>query len=62
MLDGVQTAHAHSPASGPPGRGTPSEVRIHVSAESGPIALPREAVDAPRAHGQVANQPDQSCP
>eukprot|EP00969_Alexandrium_andersonii_P228666 10099804-Alexandrium_andersonii.AAC.1 len=62
MLDGVRTAHAHSPASGHPGQEAPSEVRIDVCAESGPIVLPREVVDAPRAHDQVTDHPDKRRP
>eukprot|EP00969_Alexandrium_andersonii_P207144 9152713-Alexandrium_andersonii.AAC.1 len=62
MLDGVQSTHAHSPACGPPGAQAPSEVRVNVRAESGPLVPPRTKVDAPRAHDQVANQPGKSSP
>eukprot|EP00969_Alexandrium_andersonii_P335948 14848484-Alexandrium_andersonii.AAC.1 len=30
--------------------------------EGGPVVLPREVVDGPRAHDQVARQPVRSCP
>eukprot|EP00969_Alexandrium_andersonii_P254183 11234199-Alexandrium_andersonii.AAC.1 len=33
---------------------------LHV--EGSPLVLPREVVDAPRAHDQVASQSDQCCP
>eukprot|EP00969_Alexandrium_andersonii_P140507 6215339-Alexandrium_andersonii.AAC.1 len=62
MLDGVHSPHAHSPARGPPGKKTPREVCVDVSAESRPIVLPREVVDAPRAQDQVSDQPDECCP
>eukprot|EP00969_Alexandrium_andersonii_P060499 2663443-Alexandrium_andersonii.AAC.1 len=62
MLDGTHAPQAHSPARGPPGKQAPREVSIDVSAESRPIVLPWEVVDAPRAHDQVANQPDECCP
>eukprot|EP00969_Alexandrium_andersonii_P270789 11968976-Alexandrium_andersonii.AAC.1 len=57
MLGGAHAPHAHPPARGPPGQETPSDVRIDVRAESGPVVLPREAADAPSAHDQVTDQP-----
>eukprot|EP00969_Alexandrium_andersonii_P347574 15367800-Alexandrium_andersonii.AAC.1 len=62
MLNGVQSSHAHPSAGESPSVQTPSKVRVRIRAEGGPILLPREVVDAPRAHDQVAHQPDQSCP
>eukprot|EP00969_Alexandrium_andersonii_P308730 13645390-Alexandrium_andersonii.AAC.1 len=62
MLDGVHAPHAHSPASGPSGKATSGKVRVDISAESRPVVLPREMVDAPRAHDQVPDQPDECCP
>eukprot|EP00969_Alexandrium_andersonii_P129825 5738782-Alexandrium_andersonii.AAC.1 len=62
MLDGALPAHAHSPARRPPSQQTPSEVGVNVRAESGPLVLPREMVDAPWADNQVADQPDQRRP
>eukprot|EP00969_Alexandrium_andersonii_P151838 6714146-Alexandrium_andersonii.AAC.1 len=62
MLDDAHAPHAHSTARGPPGQETPSEVRVDVCAECGPVVLPREAVDAPRAHDQATDQPDERCP
>eukprot|EP00969_Alexandrium_andersonii_P347014 15341881-Alexandrium_andersonii.AAC.1 len=62
MLNGTLSPNAHPSASGPPSAQTPREERVHARAEGGPIVLPREAVDAPRAHDQVERQPDQSCP
>eukprot|EP00969_Alexandrium_andersonii_P047843 2099622-Alexandrium_andersonii.AAC.1 len=41
-LDGVQSAHAHSPARGPPSQQTPGKVRVDVRAESGPFGPPRK--------------------
>eukprot|EP00969_Alexandrium_andersonii_P240356 10610494-Alexandrium_andersonii.AAC.1 len=38
---------------------TPSKVCIHVHSEGSPFVLPREVVDAPRAHDQVPGQSDQ---
>eukprot|EP00975_Prorocentrum_lima_P034588 7270953-Prorocentrum_lima.AAC.1 len=62
MLDGVHPTHAQPPARGPPGMQAPGEVGVHVSTESRPLVLPREVVDAPRAHNQVTDQPDECCP
>eukprot|EP00969_Alexandrium_andersonii_P265831 11748057-Alexandrium_andersonii.AAC.1 len=62
MLDGALSAHAHSPARGPPSEQTPGKVRVNVRAASGPLVLPREAVDAPWADHQVPDQPGQRCP
>eukprot|EP00969_Alexandrium_andersonii_P218667 9658529-Alexandrium_andersonii.AAC.1 len=62
MLDGVLSARAHPPASGTPGQQTPGKVRAHIRAESSPLALPREVVDAPRARNQVPDQPGERGP
>eukprot|EP00969_Alexandrium_andersonii_P030163 1315147-Alexandrium_andersonii.AAC.1 len=62
MLDGAQSAHAHSTARGPPSQETPGKVRADRRAESGPLVLPRKMVNAPRARDQVPDQPDQRCP
>eukprot|EP00975_Prorocentrum_lima_P004005 871057-Prorocentrum_lima.AAC.1 len=56
------STHAHSPACRPPGKQASGEVRVYVSAESRPFVLPREVVDAPRAHGKVTNQPNERRP
>eukprot|EP00969_Alexandrium_andersonii_P040481 1775102-Alexandrium_andersonii.AAC.1 len=62
MLDGVLPARAHSSACGPPSQQAPGKVRVNVRAESGPLVLPREVVDAPWADDQVPDQPDKRCP
>eukprot|EP00969_Alexandrium_andersonii_P245152 10834055-Alexandrium_andersonii.AAC.1 len=41
-LNGVQPAHAHPPARGPPSPQAPGEVRVDVRAGSGPFVLSRE--------------------
>eukprot|EP00969_Alexandrium_andersonii_P225928 9976660-Alexandrium_andersonii.AAC.1 len=62
MLNGAQPSHAHPSASGSPSAQAPSNVGSHIRAEGDPIVLPREVVDAPQAHDQVARQPDQGRP
>eukprot|EP00969_Alexandrium_andersonii_P319530 14115541-Alexandrium_andersonii.AAC.1 len=62
MLNGAQSSHTHPSASGSPSVQAPSKVRGHTRAEGGPIVLPWEMAGTPRAHDQVAHQPDQSCP
>eukprot|EP00969_Alexandrium_andersonii_P266466 11777224-Alexandrium_andersonii.AAC.1 len=42
MLHGVQSAHAHPAARGPPSQQTPGKVRIAVRAESGSSPCRRE--------------------
>eukprot|EP00969_Alexandrium_andersonii_P182234 8052890-Alexandrium_andersonii.AAC.1 len=62
MFDGVRAANAHLSACGTPGTQAPSKACAHVHAEGSPLVLPREVVDAPQAHDQVASQSDQRCP
>eukprot|EP00969_Alexandrium_andersonii_P133029 5882594-Alexandrium_andersonii.AAC.1 len=62
MLDGALPAHARPPARGAPGSQTSGKVCVHIRAESGPVVLPREVGDAPRARNQVPDQPDKRGP
>eukprot|EP00969_Alexandrium_andersonii_P343161 15168556-Alexandrium_andersonii.AAC.1 len=62
MLDGAHAPNTHPSARGSPSTQTPREIRVHVHAERDPVVLPREVVDAPRAHDQAQGQSDQRCP
>eukprot|EP00969_Alexandrium_andersonii_P332287 14684212-Alexandrium_andersonii.AAC.1 len=62
MLNGALPTNAHPSTSGSPSAQAPGKVSIHVDEERDPIVLPREMVDAPRAHDQIPRQPDQRCP
>eukprot|EP00969_Alexandrium_andersonii_P121347 5364041-Alexandrium_andersonii.AAC.1 len=62
MLDGTCAPDAHPSACGTPSVHTPSKVRAHINSQGNPFVPPRRMVDAPRAHDQVARQPDQRRP
>eukprot|EP00969_Alexandrium_andersonii_P109906 4849017-Alexandrium_andersonii.AAC.1 len=62
MLNGAQTPNAHPSARGAPSMQTPGKISVHTHAERDPVALPRKAVDAPRAHDQIRSQSGQRRP
>eukprot|EP00969_Alexandrium_andersonii_P081588 3596511-Alexandrium_andersonii.AAC.1 len=62
MLDGMCAPDAHPSTCGTPSVQTPSEISVHMHSQGNPFVLPREMVNAPRAHDQVARQPDQRRP